>query len=77
MRIMEAKELKTYRGRFWTVTKGMPGYFAVQMWWNPEYDGFWEPYDTGIGRYESRKDAELEAQWCAEDYDQPYVGERW
>lgn len=41
-----------------TITKGIAGYFAVHVWWNPE--GFWEPYDTGFGRYASKEAAEIE-----------------
>lgn len=48
---------------FITVTKGM-AWFAVQFWWNPE--GFWEPWETGIGRYADVTQAEDEAMaWAA------------
>ena len=52
-----------------TVTSGMAGYFAVMLWWNdrePGLSGFWEPYETGIGRYKDRAGAEREAQQWAE-----------
>jgi len=54
---------------FITVTKGMSGYFAVQMWWNtqdhPDLGGFWEPWDTGMGRYPSQQEAIQEAkEWA-------------
>lgn len=52
---------------FITVTFGMSGYFAVLMCWNSELDGFWEPYQTGIGRYKKRKQAEIEAKAWAKD----------
>jgi len=43
----------------------MSGYFAVMMWWNPE-EGFWEPYQSGIGRYDNEEDAIEEAKWWAQ-----------
>ena len=43
-----------------TVTQGMSGYFAVMVWWNPE--GFEEPYQTGVGRYKTEKEAKIEAK---------------
>lgn len=45
-----------------TITHGMRGYFAVMMAWNDDLGGFWEPYNTGIGSYESREDAIPEAK---------------
>ena len=49
-----------------TTTHGFSGYFAVKLWWNPEMGGFWEPWDTGTGRYESREEAEVEGlDWAA------------
>ena len=48
---------------FITVTEGMSGFFAVHMWFNTEdLDfGFWEPYDTGMGRYATHEEAMVEA----------------
>lgn len=51
---------------FITVTKGMSGYFAVLMWWAPEHGGFWEPWQTGIGRYDEKWRAVSEAKVWAE-----------
>lgn len=49
---------------------GMSGYFAVMMWWNSEEadipEGFWEPWDTGFGRYNTKLAAEIEAKSWAE-----------
>ena len=53
---------------FITTTQGMSGFFAVHMWYNeedPEFK-FWEPYDTGMGRYSTREEAVAEAQDWAE-----------
>jgi hypothetical protein len=57
-----------------TITSGMRGYFAVLMWWNDEGDdgvklpagqGFWEPWQSGIGSYRNEAGAILEArQWA-------------
>ncbi len=56
---------------FITTTQGMSGFFAVHVWWNPE--GFWEPWDTGIGRYSTEERAIEEAQSWAENADLEYV----
>lgn len=59
---------------FITVTEGMSGFFAVHMWYNTEDEdfGFWEPYDTGMGRYATREEAEVEARKWAEDMEMEY-----
>ena len=49
-----------------TVTEGMSGHFAVLVAWNPELGGFWEPYQTGIGRYRERSEAIAEGRDWAE-----------
>jgi hypothetical protein len=51
-----------------SVTKGMSGYFAVEMWINPN-DGdepFPEPWNTGIGRYVTEAEAYEEAKMLAQ-----------
>lgn len=59
-------------GEHWLeVTRGMSGFFAVRMWLNPEMGGFPEPWDTGIGRYESEADAWDEARLIAEEMHLP------
>jgi hypothetical protein len=57
-----------------TVTEGMSGFFAVHMWLNEEEDfgPFWEPYETGMGRYATREEAEVEAKRWAEDWGMEY-----
>lgn len=57
-------------------------YFAVILWWNNEGEigpltkkpmpGFYEPWDTGIGRYAHRDDAVKEAKYIAETENIPY-----
>lgn len=63
---------------FITVTHGMSGYFAVHMWWNNTGEGglpgFWEPYNTGIGRYRTKEEAAVEAKEWAEAEGTRYVG---
>ena len=44
-----------------TVTHGGSGYFATLIWWNPDMGGFYEPYDTGVGRYATEAEAIPEA----------------
>ena len=50
------------KANYITVTSGMAGYFAVMLWWNPDMDGFWEPWDTGFGRYADKAQAISEAK---------------
>jgi hypothetical protein len=50
-----------------TVTHGMRGHFAVLVWWNPEYGGFWEPWNSGIGSYKTADGAKREAEQWAKD----------
>src|ERR1043166_7398834 len=59
-------EVAEDRSDYITVTSGMSGFFAVHVWWNPE--GFWEPYQTGIGRYRTSAEAWTEARaWSESD----------
>ena len=48
-----------------TVQSGISGYFAVLMTYDKELDTY-IPYQTGIGRYKERKQAEREARMWAE-----------
>ena len=59
--------------RYVTTTEGASGHFAVLVWWNPEMGGFWEPWDTGFGRYASLEDAVEEAKQWAEEERLPFV----
>lgn len=56
-----------------TVMEGMSGYFAVVLWHNPYMGGFWEPWDTGIGRHASCASAVIEAKQLAKDLGLPFV----
>lgn len=58
--------------RFITVSRLANGFAAVCYWQNneePELGSFWEPWQTGIGRYTTELGAEEEAlNWAfAED----------
>ena len=59
---------------FITTTGGMNGFFAVHMWLNEEEDfgPFWEPYESGFGRYATIEEAQAEAQSWAEDMEMEY-----
>ncbi len=59
---------------FITVTQGGRGWFAVHMWLNKEdlESPFWEPYETGFGRYATREEAEVEAKQWAEQTGMEY-----
>jgi len=61
---------------FITVTSGVSGFFAVHMWLNTEEKDlgpFWEPYDTGFGRYATREEAAREAKQWALSEDMPVL----
>lgn len=61
---------------FMTTTQGMSAWFAVKYWWNDKDIpgmGFWEPWDTGIGRYADEARAIEEAQDWAESEGLEYV----
>lgn len=66
---MSITHLDIKPGQHWiTTTSGMSGYFAVEMWMNNEDATciFPEPYETGIGRYATKAEAENEARsWAA------------
>lgn len=61
------------RAPYITVTHGMSGYFAVMLWWNTDMGGFYEPWDTGIGRYPTEAEAEAEAEQWADEEELLYV----
>lgn len=62
---MQTSDTKEHAS-FVTTTKGMRGYFAVQVWWNPDLGGFWEPWQSGIGSYATQREAEVDARAWAE-----------
>ena len=49
------------------------GYFAVLYMWNGEYGGF-EPYQTGLGRYQTKAEAVVEAKAWAVVEELEYIG---
>lgn len=72
-RTITRADLRTFRGKFMTVTEGMSGYFAVMFWFNPSMGGFWEPFDTGFGRYRTEDEARVEAIRWADEEGVPYL----
>lgn len=58
---------------FITVTHGLSGWFATMYWWNPEMGGFWEPYETGEGRYATKKEAIAEGIAWADELELEFV----
>lgn len=50
-------------------TPAMSGHFATLWGWTEAEDGhgFWEPYETGIGRYATLDEAEAEGRFWAEE----------
>ena len=58
------------------VSKGMAGWFAVMIWWNPTLGGFAEPYTIGDGRYAMQTDAIAEAERWSEETGLPFYPPR-
>lgn len=54
------------RTSFISVYESISGWKAVQYWWNAEHGGFWEPWQTGIGSYQTYEEAYQEAMDWAE-----------
>lgn len=51
-----------------TVYESISGWKAVELWWNPNMGGFWEPWQTGLGAYATREEALAEARdWAESD----------
>lgn len=47
-----------------TIYESISGWTAVHIYWN--VDGFWEPWNTGFGKYKTHEGAEKEAiDWAA------------
>ncbi len=63
------------KGKYVTTTKGMFQYFAVVMWWNPENGGFWEPYDTGLCRFDLLENAAADGIEMAQEMGIKYVAQ--
>lgn len=60
--------------RFMTAYQSIAGWNAVEMWWNPEHGGFWEPYDVRRVQSEDSAPALVAAkQWAAES-GKPFIG---
>lgn len=54
------------RKSYITVYQSFGGWKAVMLCWSPE--GFWEPYQTGVGVYRTKMEAEQEAEhWAADE----------
>ena len=48
-----------------TVYESISGWNSVRMWWNPELGGFWEPYSTGLGPFETEEAAVIDGRLWA------------
>lgn len=55
-----------------TTTYGLRGWFAVCLWWNPEMDGFAEPWQSGIGSYGTQEEAAIEGRQWADTEELPF-----
>lgn len=63
---------------WWAVTRGMSGWFAVELWMNPgelphsSGGPFTEPWETGLGRYKTELEAQNEAYYNALATEMPF-----
>jgi hypothetical protein len=71
--LVERDEILASKKPYICVSEGMSGHYAVLVVWNEECGGFYEPQETGCGRYETRADAIEEAQSWAKSEGVPYV----
>lgn len=60
-------EKEASKPNYITVYESISGWKAVMMWRSPEMGGFWEPWTTGVGAYETEAEAEVEAKSWAKD----------
>lgn len=63
---------------FITVTNGMRGWFAVEMWLNDEdfeHTTFWEPWQSDAMSYRTEEEARVRAIQLADWEDLPYLVE--
>lgn len=74
MKLINPKDFAPKPKDHWLdLTQGMSGHFAVEMWLNPDMGGFPEPWDSGIGRYETAKEAWEEAKIWAKESEIPLI----
>lgn len=64
---IDARVTQDDHSPFITAYKSIGGWKACAMWWNPDIGGFWEPENTGVGAYRTRREANAEARDWAED----------
>lgn len=62
-----------YKGMWIGVYQPISGWKAIQHWWNPDMDGFWEPWQTGMSPHATREKAVTEAKFWAMCEDLPFV----
>lgn len=59
------REAKPETKPYVTITWGISGHFAVMVWLNPDMGGFWEPLESGKGRYATKEEAIAEGrEWA-------------
>lgn len=65
--------------RFISVYQALGGWKWVEMWWNPDLGGFWEPYDNGKHFYTTAGAAAREGREIAAASGKPFIwiGEAW
>lgn len=59
--------------RFMTAYQSISGWNAVEMWWNPDMGGFWEPYDVRRVQSDTPEPALAVARIWATESGKPFV----
>ena len=59
--------------KYITLSEGLRGFYAVMMWWNPDDGGFWEPWISGVGSFDTEDGAIEEGKAWAEAEDIEFV----
>lgn len=55
-----------------SVYKPIAGWKAIQYWWNPDMEGFWEPWQTGSFAFATKEEAIEDAKFWAMCDDIPF-----
>ena len=72
LQIIHSLTESTKKTGYISIYKPIAGWKAVQYWWNPEDEGFWELWQTGSEGFTTKKEAIAAAKIWAEAEDVPF-----
>lgn len=77
LQIIHSLTEETKNTGYISVYKPIAGWKAIQYWWNPDMEGFWEPWQTGDYAFATKEEAILDAkQWAEADSIPFYEGSK-